>query len=166
MKKTIIALVLVIMAMFSCTAFAADEAVDASAQKAIDVIVDGKALELDVAPIIVNDRTMVPMRAIFEALGANVTWIPEGRTIIATHSNGIYVVMQIDNELMIVDKAGAQDSKKHVTLDSAPFIKDDRTLVPARAVSEALGASVDWDADTRTVTVAKSEGNANSAGEN
>ena len=166
MKKIILALVLVIMTLFAFSAIAAAEDVAAPAQKDIDVIVNGKTLEMDVAPIIVNDRTMVPMRAIFEALGANVTWIGgEDRLIIATQDD-IVVIMQIDNENMIIDKASSDSEKKTVVLDAVPFILNDRTLVPARAVSEALEAEVEWNAETRTVTVTKNEGNVNSAGEN
>lgn len=147
--KKVIALVLAVIALFSCTVFASDDAV----QKDIDVLVNGTAIEMDVAPVIVNDRTMVPMRAIFEALGANVTWIETDRLIVATQGETV-IVMQIDNERMIVDKAG-EEKNEPIILDAAPFILNDRTLVPARAVSEALDATVDWDADTRTVTVNK-----------
>ena len=154
MKKTVVALVLVIMTLFAGTAFAVDEIAEtAPAQKEIDVIVNGKALEMDVAPVIVNDRTMVPMRAIFEALGARVNWIDTDRLIVATEGDTI-IIMQIENEKMIIDKA-VEGEKKTVILDSVPFIMNDRTLVPARAVSEALEANVAWDADTRTVTVTK-----------
>ena len=161
MKKTAIALVLAIMTLLAGTAYAADEVVvetvpvteEAPAQKDIDVVVNGEALKMDVAPVIVNDRTMVPMRAIFEALGANVNWIATDRLIVATENDTI-IIMQIDNERMIVDKAGSEE-KKSITLDAVPFILNDRTLVPARAVSEALEATVEWDADTRTVTVTK-----------
>ncbi len=154
MKKTVVALVLVIMTLFAGTAFAVDEIAEtAPAQKEIDVFVNGKALEMDVAPVIVNDRTMVPMRAIFEALGARVNWIDTDRLIVATEGDTI-IIMQIENEKMIIDKA-VEGEKKTVILDSVPFIMNDRTLVPARAVSEALEANVAWDADTRTVTVTK-----------
>lgn len=164
--KRIIALLVLIMTVFCVTAYAEGELLISPApqQKDIDVVVNGKLLELDVAPVIVNDRTMVPMRAIFEALDAKVTWIAEDRLIVATCDEKI-IVLQIDNTIMTVD-AAADDAKKEVTLDAAPFILNDRTLVPARAVSEALEAKVEWDGETRTVTVTKSKGNIHNAGEN
>lgn len=163
--KRIIALLLFIMTMFTTTAFAEELLISpAPVQKDIDVVVNGVTLELDVAPVIVNDRTMVPMRAIFEALDADVTWVAEDRLIVATSDDKI-IVLQIDNTIMTVD-AAADDAKKEVTLDAAPFILNDRTLVPARAVSEALEAKVEWNAETRTVIVTKSKGNMHNAGEN
>lgn len=163
--KRIVALFLLIMTVFTTTAFAEELLISpAPAQKDIDVVVNGKTLELDVAPVIINDRTMVPMRAIFEALDAKVTWVAEDRLIVATCDEKI-IVLQIENHLMTVD-AATEDAKKEITLDAAPFILNDRTLVPARAVSEALDAKVEWDAETRTVTVTKSEGNVHNAGTN
>ena len=155
MKKVIVALVL-ILTMFTSTGFAAEEvliapASETVAQKDIDVILNGRTHDLDVAPVIVNDRTMVPMRAIFEALGAEVNWIPAGRIIIATKDE-LMITMQIDNLNMVIERAGSDD-REIFTLDAPPFISNDRTLVPARAVSEALGAKVEWIPETRTVTV-------------
>lgn len=163
--KRIIALLLFIMTVFSVTAFAEEAILSPTPlQKDIDVIVNGKMLELDVAPVIVNDRTMVPMRAIFEALDAKVTWVAADRLIIATCDDKV-IVLQIDNTLMTVQTA-SEEAKKELTLDAAPFIHNDRTLVPARAVSEALEAKVEWDGETRTVTVTKDRGNAHHAGTN
>lgn len=167
MKKIIVTFILV-MTVFTSTGFAEDTLLIApaptvTAQKDIDVIVNGKTLELDVAPIIVNDRTMVPMRAIFEALGAKVDWIPTGRIIIATKDE-LMITMQIDNMNMVIETTNSTE-KEVLTLDAAPFILNDRTLVPARAVSEALKAKVDWIAETRTVTVVQNEG-VHSAGTN
>ncbi len=155
MKKVIVTFVLV-LTMFTSTGFATEElliapAPEIVAQKDIDVIVNGRTLDLDVAPVIVNDRTMVPMRAIFEALGAEVNWIPAGRIIIATKDE-LMITMQIDNQNMVIQRAGNTD-REVLTLDAPPFISNDRTLVPARAVSEALRAEVDWIPETRTVTV-------------
>ncbi len=162
MKKIIITFLLV-MTIFTSTGFAADDlliapapdSVETTEQKDIDVIVNGETLVLDVAPIIVNDRTMVPMRAIFEALGAKVNWIPTGRIIIATKDE-LMITMQIDNMNMVIETTGSTE-KEVLTLDAAPFILDDRTLVPARAVAESLKAKVDWIPETRTVLVTKYE---------
>ena len=111
----------------------------------ITVIVDGTEIEFDVSPIIVNQRTMVPMRAIFEFLGADVEWIPEENAVRATNKT-LELYLQIGNMEMIVN---GQSS----TLDVAPFVMNDRTLVPLRAVSEAFSAIVGWEDSTSTVTI-------------
>lgn len=100
---------------------------------------------LDVPAQIINDRTMVPLRAIFEALGATVEWNGETRTITGKKGDTT-VVMVVDNTEMKVNDVAK-------TLDTPAQIVNDRTLVPARAIAEALGADVQWDGNTRTVTI-------------
>ncbi len=117
----------------------------------ISIVVDGKKLEPDVPPIIVEGRTMVPMRIIFEELGADVTWIPESKMIRATYREKIIDLM-VDTKVLMLCNILIGEIKR-TELDVAPFIQDGRTLVPVRAISEALGAEVGWDNDTRTVTI-------------
>lgn len=117
----------------------------------ISIIVDGKALKSDVPPTIVEGRTMVPMRVIFEELGASVTWIPESQMIRATYREKI-IDLKIDAKILMLCNVATGEIKR-TELDVAPFITDGRTLVPVRAISEALGAEVGWDNDTRTVTI-------------
>ena len=117
----------------------------AKAEEPIKVILDGIPLQFDVQPRIINDRTMVPMRVIFEALGADVDWDSETRTITAT-KGGLVVKATIGDKNIYVNGV-------KITMDVAPIIADDRTLVPVRFVSEALGCDVDWDGDTRTVYI-------------
>ena len=125
---------------FSAVEF--DDLPDASA---IKVIVDDSELLLDVAPEIRSGRTLVPLRAIFEALDATVSWDDATRTVTAKQGDTT-IVLQIDNPI-------AQVNGKPVRLDQAPVISGGRTLVPVRFVSEALGAQVMWDGDTRTVFI-------------
>ncbi len=133
--------------VFSLCSYATDD----STVPEISIIVDGKTLEPDVPPIIVEGRTMVPMRIIFEELGASVTWIAESQMIRATYKEKIIDLM-IDAKVLMLCNI-AKGEIKRIELDVAPFIQDGRTLVPVRAISEALGAEVGWDNDTRTVTV-------------
>lgn len=119
----------------------------------ITVIVNGNKIESDVPAMVINDRTMLPMRAIFEKLGANVTWMEDEKLIFATEGPNM-VVMQIDNPVMSVQRIG-EDGIKIVELDTAPFVYNDRTLVPVRAAAEALEAAVRWDGETKTVTITK-----------
>jgi hypothetical protein len=112
----------------------------------IDVTLDGEQIAFDVPPQIIDGRTMVPLRAIFEALDAEVDWNAETRTVTATRA-GVVVVMQVGNSTITV--AGV-----NVELDVPPTIIDGRTLVPARAVAESFGVNVDWNDGTRTVVLA------------
>ena len=100
---------------------------------------------LDVPAQIIGDRTMVPLRAIFEALGADVLWNAENRSITSTLGD-VTIVITIDRKVMY--KNGAE-----VLLDVPAQIVSDRTLVPVRAISESFGYKVDWDAKTHGVTI-------------
>ena len=109
----------------------------------IRVTLDGELIEFDVPPQIINDRTMVPLAAIFTALNAQFDWDGPNQTVNATR-DGINVAMQIGNPVITVDG-------RSITLDVAPVIVDSRTLVPARAVAESFNVDVYWDGDTQTV---------------
>ncbi len=111
----------------------------------ITVILDGATLSFDVEPQIVNDRTMVPMRAIFEAMGASVDWDGETRKITSVKGDKT-VEMTADESVMSVNG-------ESVALDAAPFITDGRTLVPVRAIAESFGSDVSWLSGSRTVLI-------------
>ncbi len=119
------------------------------AQDSITVLLDGQALSFDVEPQIINSRTMVPMRAIFTALGANVDWVEEHRLIVASKNTSI-ITMMIDSPVMHIGNL-ENGEQKVIDLDSPPVIVNSRTLVPVRAISDALGVQVDWNGETRTV---------------
>ena len=111
----------------------------------IKVVLDGKNLSFDVPPQIINGRTLVPLRVIFEALGASVQWSELTQTVTAVRGNTT-VSLQIGSSELI--KNGAS-----VTLDVPAQLIDSRTMVPARAVAEAFGAGVRWSDSTQTVTI-------------
>lgn len=107
--------------------------------------IDGQAVSLDVAPIIINGRTMVPVRFIGEAFGAEFLW--DGATRKVTYLQG-------KNKIEIyVDKQLATVNGKNIILDTAPLILEGRTLVPLRFVSEHMDALVEWDGQTQTVMI-------------
>ena len=120
------------------------------AEDNITVTVNGNKLNFDQPPIIKDGRTLVPLRAIFEALGAEVTWLGEEQAI-AAQSGDTTIVMQIGNNQF--GKMTSSDNGVTYDLDVPPEIINGRTLVPARAVAEALDCSVDWDGNTQTVTI-------------
>ena len=111
----------------------------------ITVTLNGQALGFDQPPVIYDGRTLVPLRAIFEALGADVEWDQGTQTVTAT-ADDITVAMQIGNPVMTINN-------EEITLDVSPQLVGGRTLVPARAVAESFGAAVDWNAATRTVII-------------
>lgn len=117
----------------------------ASAQN-ISARVDGVVVNFpDVQPSMVNGRVMVPMRGVFEHMGANVTWHHETRTVVA-QSAKTEIRLPIGSMHAWVDG-------RQMSLDSPAIIRNGRTLVPLRFTAEALDASVDWMADTRTVMI-------------
>jgi len=110
--------------------------------------------ENDTCPEIINNRTMVPLRFISEALGATVDWNGEDQSIALKKSNK-EIGMQIGNNLMKVNDSGVV---KESVLDSPPVVnKDNRTLVPVRAIAEAFGIEVQWDGDTNSVFIGYSK---------
>lgn len=98
---------------------------------------------------IINNRTMVPMRKIFEMLGATVEWNGDTRTVTATKDD-TQIVLQINNDIATISKG---DVTNKVVLDSKPIIVENRTLVPFRFVSESLDKQVGWDSDNRTAII-------------
>ena len=119
--------------------------------KEVTVKVNDVKVESPVPAQIVNDRTMLPMRSIFERIGAKVTWMEPEKIIFAT-KDSFLITMQIGNTVMSVQKIENDEIIK-IELDSPPFIVNGSTLVPVRAVAESLGCSVKWDPQTYTVDV-------------
>lgn len=104
-----------------------------------------------VNPEMINNRTMVPMRKIFEVVGAEVEWDGEERKITATTEEKI-INLQINNTTASVqDKV--TDEVTEITLDAAPVILNNRTLVPVRFIAESLEKQVGWDNENRCVIV-------------
>lgn len=98
---------------------------------------------------IVNSRTMVPLRKIFELLGATVEWDNDTRTAFATKEN-TSIKLQIDNQIAEVIENGVS---RKIELDSKPILINDRTMVPLRFISESLGKQVAWDNIEQTAII-------------
>ena len=109
------------------------------------VYVNEKKITSDVYPRIENDRTLIPMRAVFEALDAEVMWDDTTRTVTASR-NGNEIVLKIGSNILY--KNG-----EPVEIDVPARIENDRTLVPLRAVSESLDCVVEWDEENRAVYI-------------
>lgn len=129
--------------IISATLLLSTAAMPAMAKNDIKVVLDGKTLSFDVSPQIINDRTMVPLRAIFEALGASVDWNSKTKTV-TSQKGSTKIELTINSNIMYVNNS-------RVTIDAPACIIDDRTLVPLRAISEAYSTEVNWDGNNKTV---------------
>ena len=144
--KKILCIIIAVFVLFCCSSV--------SAESSVKVIIDDNEIEFDVEPQIINDRVMVPMRKIFEALHSSVEWIEETQMIMSVNGSKI-ILMQIGKNI-VVTKDFADGSETRTEIDTPPQIIDGRTLVPIRAVSEALSVDISWNDDERTVVI-KSE---------
>lgn len=121
---------------------------DARQQAArVKLHLDGKSIigSDDVPPEIKNGRTMVPIRALAERLGADVGWDQAAQQVTLTRA-GVTIVMTVNSKTAYVNG-------KAVEMDVAPYITEGRTLIPARYMAEFFGQKVDWDNDDRRVDV-------------
>jgi len=117
---------------------------------AIDVVLDGDPLSFDVPALIIGGRTMAPLRAIFEAMGASVNW--DGATQTATATRGDTVVV------ITIGSTSPTVNGQVVSIDQPGAIYSGRTLAPMRFVAEAFGGTVNWDAAARTAYIAGGAG--------
>lgn len=116
-----------------------------AAQSPITVLIDGTPLLLDVPPVQIEGRVLVPLRGVFERLAAKVVYDPAGQTVTATRE-AVTIVLRLGSR-------EARINNRIVLLDVPALALRGRTMVPLRFVSEALGARVDWEEATRTVQI-------------
>lgn len=126
---------------------------NAYAQSPIKLIIDGKEVSDGPEAFIKNDRTLVPLRVIAEELDAEVTWDNISRTVHISKED-LHVVLSIDSNLI---EYTIDNETIYNLSDVAPLIKEDRTFVPIRLVSNALGVGINWDNIKRTVIINSSE---------
>jgi len=108
-------------------------------------IINGKSVPLDAPPVIIQGRTMVPIRFIGEAFGAKVDWDASSKKIRLT-LDSTQIQLQIGQKT-------AYKNKQAVILDAPPLIIKGRTFVPLRFIGEAFGATVDWLAPTKEIRI-------------
>ena len=115
----------------------------------IDALVNGSFVDFDkydsILPVIESGRTLMPLRAVCETLGAVVDWNDKKKEITVSNGDTI-IVLGIGNKVAYVNG----DAK---TIDAAPEIRGGRTLVPVRFIAESLGLTVDWDDESRSVLI-------------
>lgn len=111
----------------------------------ITIAVDGRTLQTDVPPTVIQGVTMVPFRSVFEALGAVVQWDASTRTVTGTKDT---TVVQLRIGSRIADLNGVK-----IPIEVPGTIIGGRTMVPAPFISESLGVDIRWNENTRTVVV-------------
>lgn len=149
MKKILIMVCMLLMVFTVCT-FAAND---------VKVLLDDGYMDFTdengdvVNPELTNSRTMVPLRKIFEAIGAEIEWDNDTRTVTAVKENKT-IKLTIDKEEAYIIENGVTQT---VLLDSPAYIVEGRTLIPLRFVSESFGCLVGWDNDSRTAIIVNPE---------
>jgi copper amine oxidase-like protein len=114
----------------------------------VHVFVDGQPVAFDVPPQIDNGRVLVPLRGVFEHLGATVAWDDRTQTVLAQRG--------ATSVSLVIGHTQAMVNGQPASMDVPAMLVGGRTMVPLRFVSQALGATVNWDAATSTVTIASS----------
>lgn len=131
-----------------------------SSNDAISIYVDGNRVYPDSDPVIRNDRTLVPIRVVAEALGYQVDWDGANQAVeIHNSEESLYLTIGSSSiNHYFYDYFGNVASTESIYSDVAPQIINDRTYLPLRAVGEALGAAVEWDGNTRSVYITSGVG--------
>ncbi|MDD7352112.1 MAG: stalk domain-containing protein [Peptoniphilaceae bacterium] len=126
----------------------------------VKLFINGNYIKSDVAPIIENGRTLVPLRVISENLGISVKWDSENKSVTTykeTASGSDFsksLLLKIgDNKVVKPDESGVNTNEALYTLEVAPKIVNGRTMVPIRFIAEAYNLKVDWDSKNKTVVI-------------
>ena len=121
----------------------------ACADTEIKLNVDGRNIDASAAPMIKNNRTLVPVRIVSEALGAEVKWNNDDRSVFITKGDRS-VLLRVDRNFVEYTIDGV---KSYDLSDAAPQIVNDMTFVPIRLIGNALGVGIEWNEDSRTIAI-------------
>lgn len=132
--KKIMGIILTVVIFFTANIYAQ------AANGDIKILVDGQELVMDVKPLIVESRTLVPVRAVVERLGGKVNWDGEKRTVTIT-KNDTLILLTLNEKTATVNGTA-------VTLDLPAQMVNSRVMIPLRFVAEALGVKVDFYKNT------------------
>ena len=112
------------------------------------------AAPLDAAPFILQGRTMIPLRFVAEGFGAKVEYNFAAQREIQITLDLMRIRLWINNPKAFIEPIPpSKEPVKEVTLDAPPLIRNARTFVPIRFISETFGAKVEWEASNQTVTI-------------
>lgn len=154
--KKLISLIAVVAMLFCTSAVMADKSNNSPSV----YIGNTEILFDDQAPLIVEGRTLIPARGVFEALGCKVKWDGD-RQLVTIESDRnikrIFITIGSDQMRILTYKTILTADESFVTLDVPAQIMNDRTMIPFRAISEALGHTVEWDNDAYAVLIKKAQ---------
>lgn len=126
----------------------------AAAAPPVRVVLDGRTLNLSPAPFIEAGRTLAPVRGIVEALGIEPVWNPQDRTVVVQNGDR-YLKLTIDSPIACLNPSCTETRVLDVP---ARIVGGGRTFIPVRALAEALGLPIEWDANSRTVYLGSTAG--------
>lgn len=113
-----------------------------------DLNINGNSVKMDAEPRYAEEKTMIPIRIVAEALGAKVDWDEAAQSVIVCDEN-TRICIPLSSYYAVIDNAWALD------LGASAFIAGGRTYVPLRVIAETLGAEVWWESRTMTITIQK-----------
>lgn len=148
MKKFLSGVLSAALAFGALPAFAAEG--DAAAPQ---ILYNNTAVETPVSPQIVDDRVLVPFRSVLETMGATVEYDHETRDVSAVRGDRT-ISFNLNGDTIAIDDAGETSTAQ---IEGSIVLSNDYTLIPLRSMSEALGMSVGWDNDYRTVVIVDTE---------
>ncbi len=143
MKKIIFCFI--VLLIMHATVFAADVNVQINGENINFTDSEGNTVNAQT----INSRTMVPMRKIFEVLGAEIEWDGENK-IVKGKKGDVLIELQIDNNIASKTLNG---EKKEIVLDAPPTLVNNRTMVPLRFIAESLDKQVGWDNANKTAII-------------
>lgn len=138
--KKVLAIITAITLLFSVATCFAE-----TADTEIRVKLNGEEVAFDQGPILVDEKPMIPLRAVFEKMGASISWDNDTETVVAMCRDTI-VMIQIGNEKMFkLDEA--------IVLETPAMLVNDRTLIPVHAITDIWGCNIEWNSETNEVVI-------------
>lgn len=143
-KKNVISKILLLLLILSSFIFSGYKI-----QKPIKIYINGQVVESDQPPLLIDNRTFVPIRVIAEDLGATVNYNKEDR-IVTIRRDKTNILLTIGDDIA---RISSDVETRPAILDAPAFLRNDRTYLPLRSISELFGMQVDWDGGKRAVYI-------------
>lgn len=143
-KKNVISKILLLLLILSSLIFTGFKP-----QRDIKIYVNGHLIESDQPPLLIDNRTFVPIRVIAESLGATVNYNQEDMTVTIKRDK-TNILLTIGDDIA---RISSDVETRPAILDAPAFLRNDRTYLPLRSISELFGMQVDWDGGKRAVYI-------------
>lgn len=143
-KKNVISKILLLLLILSSFIFSGYKI-----QKPIKIYINGQVVESDQPPLLIDNRTFVPIRVIAEDLGATVNYNKEDR-IVTIRRDKTNILLTIGDDIA---RISSDVETRPAILDAPAFLRNDRTYLPLRSISELFGMEVNWDGGKRAVYI-------------